>query len=136
MSIVYAVDVAIRTPVHDTELPDRVARAVENLFPEADLTWGDGELRGEAHGLATFAEQLREQAILDVARETLLENREGATTTFRLKKAAAFEGVVNFAVGTVDELGEIEVELTVHDPSFEAYVDHVAPPTEDGEPLT
>ena len=135
MSVVYAVDVTITTPVHETELPDRVERAVHNLFPEADTERTDGQLRGEAHGMETFAERLREQAILDTAREAFFENRGGDTTTFRLKKAAAFEGVVNFAVGSADELGEIHVEVTVRDPSFEAYVDHVAPPTEDGDPL-
>ena len=135
MSVVYAVDVTITTPVHETELPDRVERAVRNLFPEADVERTDGQLRGEAHGMEAFAERLREQAILDTAREAFFENRGGDTTTFRLKKAAAFEGVVNFAVGSADELGEIHVEVTVRDPSFEAYVDHVAPPTEDGDPL-
>ena len=135
MSVVYAVDVTVTTPVHGTELSDRVERAVRNLFPEADIERVDGELRGEAHGMETFAERLREQAILDTAREAFFENRDGNTTEFRLKKAAAFKGVVNFAVGSADELGEIHVEVTVREPSFEAYVDHVAPPTEDGEPV-
>lgn len=133
--MIYAVDVEIQTPIHDTELPDRVERAVRNLFPEADLAFGDGELHGEAHGLETFSELLHEQAILDTARGAFFGNREGNTATFALKKAAAFEGVVNFAVGSPDELGDIEVRVTVRDPSFEAYVDHVAPPTEGGEPL-
>jgi predicted RNA binding protein with dsRBD fold (UPF0201 family) len=133
--MIYAVDVEIRTPVHDTELADRVERAVRNVFPEAELEFVDGEIRGEAHGLETFSELLHEQAILDTARGAFFGNREGATTEFALKKAAAFEGVVNFAVGSPGELGDIEVRVTVHEPSFEAYVDHVAPPTEGGEPL-
>jgi predicted RNA binding protein with dsRBD fold (UPF0201 family) len=133
--MIYAVDVEIRTPIHDTELPDRVERAVRNLFPEAELAYGDGELRGEAHGLETFSELLHEQAILDSARGAFFGNREGNTIAFALKKAAAFEGVVNFAVGSPGELGDIEVRVTVREPSFEAYVDHVAPPTEGGEPV-
>ncbi len=136
MSVVYSVDVEIRTPVKETELPDRVERAVANLFPEAELELVDGELRGEAHGLERFSELLYEQAILDTARGAFFGNRKGNSTTFALKKAAAFEGIVNFAVGSPGELGDIEVYVTVHDPSFEAYVDHVAPPTEDGEPVT
>ena len=136
MTVVYAVDVEIRTPVRETELPDRVERAVANLFPEADLEHVDGKLRGEAHGLEHFSELLHEQAILDTARGAFFGEREGDTATFALKKAAAFEGVVNFAVGSPGELGDIEIRVTVHDPSFEAYVDHVAPPTEDGEPVT
>lgn len=135
MSVVYSVDVEIQTPVHETELSDRVERAVANLFPEADLERLEGELRGEAHGLERFSELLHEQAILDTARGAFFSNREGNTATFALKKAAAFEGIVNFAVGSPGELGDIEVCVTVHEPSFEAYVDHVAPPTEDGEPV-
>lgn len=136
MSVVYSVDVEIRTPVNETELPERVERAVANLFPEAALRHVDGELHGEAHSLERFSELLHEQAILDTARGAFFDDREGDTATFALKKAAAFEGVVNFAVGSPGELGDIGVRVTVHDPSFEAYVDHVAPPTEDGEPMT
>ncbi|MFC7176420.1 RNA-binding domain-containing protein [Halosegnis marinus] len=134
--MIYSVDVEIRTPVRETELPDRVERAVANVFPGADLEHADGELRGEAHGLEGFSELLREQAILDTARGAFFGGREGNTTTFALKKAAAFQGVVNFAVGSPGELGDIEVTVVVHDPDFESYVDHVAPPTEDGEPVT
>ena len=43
--------------------------------------------------------------------------------------------MINFAVGNPDELGDIEVAVTVHDPDVEAYIDHVAPPTEDGTPV-
>jgi predicted RNA binding protein with dsRBD fold (UPF0201 family) len=136
VSVVYSVDVEITTPVNETELLDRVERAVTNLFPEADLEHVDGALRGESHSLEAFSERLHEQAILDTARGAFFGNRDGNTATFALKKAAAFEGVVNFAVGSPGELGDIEVRVTVHDPSFEAYVDHVAPPTEDGEPVT
>jgi len=133
--MIYAVDVELRTPVNDTELEDRVERAVRNVFPEAELELVDGELRGEAHGLERFSELLHEQAILDTARGAFFGNREGNTTEFALKKAAAFEGIVNFAVGSPGELGDVQVRVTVREPSFEAYVDHVAPPTEGGEPL-
>ena len=52
-----------------------------------------------------------------------------------MKKQAEFRGVINFAVGNPDELGDIEVQVTVHDPDVEGVVDHVAPPTEDGTPV-
>ncbi|MFC5971821.1 RNA-binding domain-containing protein [Halomarina salina] len=132
---VYSVDVEIRAPVQPTEVTDRVADAVRELFPNADLREEPGELVGEAHSLDHFSERLREQAILDTARNTFHDTLEGDTFTFRLKKQAAFVGTVNFAVGSEGELGDIFVQVTVRDPDPETYIEHVAPPTEDGVPL-
>ncbi|MFD1513862.1 RNA-binding domain-containing protein [Halomarina rubra] len=132
---VYSVDVEIRAPVEPTEVTDRVADAVRELFPNAELREEPGELVGEAHSLDHFSQRLREQAILDTARNTFEDTLEGDTFTFRLKKQAAFVGTVNFAVGSEGELGDIFVEVTVRDPDPETFVEYVAPPTEDGVPL-
>ena len=162
MTDVYSVDVQITAPVRPTEVTDRVRDAVTNLFPEADVTEGHGELLGEAHGMETFSELLHDQEILDTARGQFLADRRerrdvcvaapdqrhrhvergqfladrrGDTFSFDLKKQAAFQGVVNFAVGDPAELGDIHVRVTVTEPSVEDYIDHVAPPTEDGRPV-
>ncbi|GAB3033040.1 RNA-binding domain-containing protein [Natronobiforma cellulositropha] len=135
MPEIYRVDVEITAPVYDTEVTARVADAVVNLFPNADLEEGPGEIRASAHSLDHFSEALHRQEILDTARSEFFTNRAGESFRFALKKGAAFEGRVNFAVGEEDELGEIEVRVTVHEPTLEAYVDHVAPPTEDGRPI-
>jgi predicted RNA binding protein with dsRBD fold (UPF0201 family) len=132
---VYSVDVQVTAPVMSTEVTDRVRDAVTNLFPEADITEGHGELVGEAHGLERFSELLHEEEILDTARGQFLADHRGDTFAFDLKKQAAFQGVVNFAVGEPAELGDIHVRVTVREPSVEAYIDHVAPPTEDGRPI-
>jgi predicted RNA binding protein with dsRBD fold (UPF0201 family) len=134
--VVYSVDVEIVVPIKDTEVKARVRDTVEGLFPEAEFEEGHGELRGEAHSLEHFSELLHEQQILDTARGQFFADHEGDTFSFDLKKQAAFRGVVNFAVGKPGELGEIHVRVKVRDPSVEAYVDHVAPPTEDGRPIT
>jgi predicted RNA binding protein with dsRBD fold (UPF0201 family) len=135
VSEIYSVDVQITAPVMPTEVTDRVRDAVTNLFPEADIESGHGELLGEAHGLERFSERLHEQEILDTARNRFFDGQQGDTFAFDLKKQAAFQGVVNFAVGEPSELGDIHVRVTVREPSVEAYIDHVAPPTEDGEPV-
>jgi predicted RNA binding protein with dsRBD fold (UPF0201 family) len=135
MTEVYSVDVQVTAPVMPTEVTDRVRDAVTNLFPEAELTEGHGELVGEAHGMEQFSELLHEEEILDTARGQFLADRRGDTFSFDLKKQAAFQGVVNFAVGEPAELGDIHVRVTVREPSVEAYIDHVAPPTEDGRPI-
>jgi hypothetical protein len=133
--VVYSVDVQVTAPVMPTEVTDRVRDAVENLFPEATVEEGHGEILAEAHSLDHFSELLHDQQILDTARGQFFAGREGDSFSFDLKKQAAFRGVVNFAVGNPGELGDIHVRVRVRDPSVEAYVDHVAPETEDGRPV-
>ena len=135
MTDIYRVDVEITAPVYDTEVTSRVADAVANVFPAADLEEGVGEIRAETHSLDHFSELLHRQEILDTARGEFFANREGNTFSFALKKQAAFEDRVNFSVGEPDELGEISVRVRVAEPTLEEYVDHVAPPTEDGRPV-
>ncbi|ELY84628.1 RNA-binding domain-containing protein [Natrinema altunense] len=135
MSEIYRVDVEITAPVYDTEVTSRVLDAVANVFPTADIEEEFGEIRAEAHTLDHFSELLHRQEILDTARGEFFANREGNTFSFALKKQAAFEEYVNFSVGKPDELGEIAVRVRVEEPSLEEYVDHIAPPTEDGRPV-
>jgi len=134
--VIYSVDVQITAPVNDTELADRIADAITNIFPGADVEERHGELVAETHSLDHFSELLHRQEILDTARGELFGNRRGDTLSFDLKKQAAFEGVVNFAVGNPDELGDIHVRIRVEQPDVESFVDHVAPPTEEGKPVT
>jgi hypothetical protein len=133
--VIYSVDVRVLAPVRDTEVPDRVVDAVTNLFPNATVERQQGRVVAEAHSLEAFSERLHDQEILDTARREFARRRSGDSFSFALKKQAAFKGVVNFSVGNPDELGDIEVHVTVNDPSVEAFVDHVAPPTEDGRPV-
>ena len=135
MSAVYSVDVEIAAPVHDTEVTDRVADAVTNLFPGAAVEHHPGELTATVHDLSHFSELLHRQEILDTARGAFFDSLEGDTFAFDLRKQAAFEEAVNFAVGEPDELGELHVRVRVNDPDPESYIDHVAPPTVDGKPV-
>ena len=116
-------------------MTDRVADAVRNVFPNADLTHEAGRLVGEAHSMDRLSERLHEQEILDTARREFHRRASDEGFSFALKKQPAFEGVVNFSVGDPDELGDIEVHVAVHEPDVESYIDHVAPPTEDGRPI-
>jgi predicted RNA binding protein with dsRBD fold (UPF0201 family) len=133
--VIYSIDVEITAPVNDTEVTDRVADAITNLFPEAEIESRPGELRATAHSMEHFSERLHEQAILDTARGAFFGGQAGETFEFELKKQAAFRGVVNFAVGDGSELGEIHVTVRVEEPDVEAFIDHIAPPTEDGQPI-
>ena len=133
--MIYSIDVRIEVPVRDTEVTDRVDDAVRNVFPDAEPVHEDGRLVAEAHTLDAFSDVLHEQEILDTARRVFLRNSTDEGFAFSLKKQAAFEGVVNFAVGESDELGEIDVDVRVREPDVEAFIDYVAPETDEGRPV-
>ena len=125
--MIHRIDVQVTTPLAPTEVRDRVEAAITNLFPGATVREGHGELIAEAHSMERFGARLREQNIVDAAREVLRDGIEVDTIAFDLKKQAAFEGVVNFSVGNPDELGELHVRVRVAEPDAEAFVEYVAP---------
>ncbi len=135
MSGDFDVDVEITAPVQPTEVEDRVAAAIESIFPDAEPEHRHGELTATVDGMAHFSELLHRQAILDTARSVFFENLRGDRFSFQLRKGPALQGVVNFPAGDPSELGDIAVSVRVRDPDVEAYIDHVAPPTEAGEPV-
>jgi predicted RNA binding protein with dsRBD fold (UPF0201 family) len=134
---VYSVDVEIRAPVHATEVDRRVADAIRAVFPDTtpEKRGGEGdapdEMRARTHALDELADRLRERGITDAARGQLRDATDGDRISFRLAKQAAFAGTATFAVDRA-ELGDITVEVRVHDPTAEALVDRLAPPTDDG----
>lgn len=133
--MIYSIDVHIETPVNDTEVTDRVADAIRTVFPNATVEQQPGKLVAETHTLDPFSDVLHEQEILDTARTQFLKNAHSGGFSFALKKQAAFQGVVNFAVGNPDELGDIAVDVVVREPDVETFIDHIAPPTKDGVPV-
>ena len=133
--MIYRVDVRVVAPVNPTEVTERVADAVREIVPSAALREEPGRIVAETHDLDHLSELLHEQSILDTARREFARRADEDGFSFALKKQAAHEGVVNFAVGSPDELGDVEVHVTVHEPSVEAYVDYVAPETVEGEPV-
>jgi predicted RNA binding protein with dsRBD fold (UPF0201 family) len=128
--MIHRIDVQITTPLYPTEVRERVEAAITNLFPTAEVEERHGELVAEAHSMDHFAERLGEQNIVDTAREVFHHNLEGDTFAFDLKKQAAHEGVVNFAVGNPDELGDIHVRVRVEEPDAEAFIDALVPRTD------
>lgn len=132
----YRIDVTVTAPINPTEVEDRVVRAVETIFPTADITTERDRVVAEVHTVEEFADRLREQRILDTARSRLHASRRGDTIEFALKKQAAFHGTVNFSVGNPDELGDLTVAITVHEPDVETFIEYLAPPTDEhGAPI-
>ncbi len=133
--MIHSVEAEITAPVYETEVTDRVVDAIVNIFPKAEPTHRHGEVTATVHDLDHFSELLHRQEILDTARGVFFDDRRGDTFSFRLKKQAAFEGVVNFVVDEPGELGAITVQVRVDEPTVEEYVDYIAPATEDGQPV-
>ncbi|WP_336035686.1 RNA-binding domain-containing protein [Halobacterium yunchengense] len=133
--VVYSVDVEISAPVRPTEVTDRVVDAVTGLFPSAAVETHGSRVTATAHDVETLREQLFEQRILDTARTEFLRNATADGFSFDLKKQAAYEGKVNFSVGSPDELGDVHVDVRVREPGVESFIDYLAPETEDGQPV-
>ena len=121
--------VTIGCPVNPSEDPDKVAAAVINIFPDAELELADGILRGTA-SLDHFSKQIRKQKILDATRGVMLKNMRGNRTWVNLNKQVATVGKVSFADKN-PILGAIEV--CIEDDDIESLIDIVAPVTVDGE---
>jgi uncharacterized protein len=117
--------VHVETPVHATENPEKVVRALRNLFPDLRIGSREGRIVGETEDLDRLRELIRNQRIRDTARRQLLGARRGNRTTVSLSKQAAFVGVVNFAASS--PLGDIVVEIEADD--LDAAIDHVAEST-------
>ncbi len=133
--VLYSVDVQLSAPVEPTEVTDRVAETITQLFPSADVETHGDRVVGETHDVEQFREQLFEQRILDTARKEFLRNSTEEGFSFDLKKQAAYVGKVNFSVGSPDELGDLHVEVAVREPDVESFISYLAPKTEGGEPV-
>lgn len=123
----------VRARVCPTEDPEKVERAVKNLFPletvrEGDLLTGRGDGRG---ALRRLHELLRSQGILDAARHSLEAGLQGKNLRFFLNRQAAYMGLVNFVEEeTKSLLGPIEVEVRGDD--LPSLIGWLAPRTEGG----
>ncbi len=131
---VHRIEATVEAPVKETEVGERVSEAISTLFPESHIEQRDDRVVATTYSLAHFRDRLFEQRILDTARDVFFDRAGPNGFSFELKKGAALEDVVTFSVGTPDELGSIEVAVTVYEPSVEAFLDWFAPRTEDGTP--
>lgn len=133
--MIQQIEVTIETPHNPTEVSDRLVRAITTIFPTADVEVREDAVVGTAHSLSRLSELLHRREILDTARSEFFRDLRPNGFSFTIKKQPATEGVVTFAVGEPGELGEIDVDVRVIEPTPEAVIDDVAPPTEDGRPI-
>jgi len=121
--------VTVSCAVFPSESPEKVRRAVLNIFPDAVIEMIDGNIQATA-SMEHFGEQIRRQKILDTARSVLIKGRNGERSRFNLNKQAAYAGKISFTEERT-VLGTIKVTLEAED--ITSFIEMLAPRTENGE---
>jgi predicted RNA binding protein with dsRBD fold (UPF0201 family) len=112
--------------VRPTEDPEKVRRALLNLFPDAQIEeWEDRMVSSTGNGEA-LRELIIDHHIRDTARAVMLRGKSVGTTRFTLNKQVAYIGKVSFLEGPVT-LGGIEVVIEEDD--IEGLIDYLAEST-------
>ncbi len=119
----------IRVPLRPTEDPEKVRRAILNLFPESEIAIDGGEVVAKTLSLERFETMIRNQRILDSVRHALLAGASPGSTVISLNKQTAFVDRVSLSEGKA-ALGNIEV--TIESEEIERLIDEIAPRTVDG----
>jgi len=124
----------VETPLNPTEDPEKVSRALRNLFPNSTpVIVKTDERRSKLEAtmnrledLENLKSLLRQEAIRDAARRVLLRGVSGSSIVVHLNKQAASAGKASFCE-RYDEspLGPITLTLMAEDP--EQIVDWLAP---------
>ena len=115
----------VETPLRPTENPEKVVRALRNLFPDLQIELTEHRIVGTTANLDRLRELIRNQRIRDTARRQFVAGRRENRTAVSLSKQAASVGVVNFAAAS--PLGDIAVEIESDD--IEAAIDYIAEST-------
>ena len=118
--------VKINTVLFPTEDASKVEAAIKNIFPQAKLVTSEDRIQGTSTEMDTFIELLTKQQIRDSARDILLKDRNGDTTTVLLNKQVASRSKVGFAEPGESSLGNIEVTFKLKE--WEPLIELLTPP--------
>jgi predicted RNA binding protein with dsRBD fold (UPF0201 family) len=122
--------VTVKTPCLPTEDPEKVRKAVLNLFPDSMIEEKDGVITAKTGSLARFNELVRSSRIIDATRRILLRGKQGNSTSFQINKQVAFIGKISYVEEKLP-LGSIEV--SIEDDDLDKLIDVVAPVTVNGK---
>ena len=122
--------ITIKAPCFPTEDPEKVRKAILNLFPDSLVEDEGGAIVAKTGSLGRFKELVRSHRILDATRRMLLRGRQGNGTSFMINKQVAFVGKVSYVEERLP-LGSIEV--CIEDDDLDRLIDEIAPVTVDGE---
>jgi len=126
------IEVAVYSSVRPTERVEKVASAIEKIFPGMimDIRADRIEAYDGLESLRNLHRLLREQSILDTARGVMLRGRVVEAVSFQLNKQAAFMGIVSFPPEE-EPLGSLHVQIM----GGEMAINWLAPETENGVPI-
>ncbi|NYT02820.1 MAG: hypothetical protein GKC10_08725 [Methanosarcinales archaeon] len=126
------IEVQVTAAVKPTERVERVAQAVEQIFPELTMDIRNDRVQGYGglEALKNLHRLLRQERILDTARSVMHRGQVGESVHFRLSKLGAFMGRAGFPPDE-EPLGSIHVQVSGH-PQL---IDWLAPKTENGKPI-
>jgi predicted RNA binding protein with dsRBD fold (UPF0201 family) len=122
--------VTVRTPCLPTEDPEKVRKAVLNLFPESTIEEKGGVIIARTGTLWRFRELVRSHRIIDATRRIMLRGKQGNSTSFLINKQVAFIGKISYVEEKLP-LGSIEV--SIEDDDLDKLIDALAPVTVNGE---
>jgi uncharacterized protein len=122
--------VTVKAPCLPTESPEKVRKAILNLFPDSMVEEGDGAIVAKTGSLARFKELVRSHRIIDATRRILLRGKQGNSTSFMVNKQVAFVGKISYVEERLP-LGSIEI--SIEDDDLDRLIDEVAPVTVNGE---
>jgi len=118
------VDVHVEVEVNPTEDPEKVRRAVENIFGSVEFEvkpHGRGSLliakTKSIDGLTKFYNLLRRERIRDAARGVLFDGLGEKSIVFYLNKQVAYVGHISFSKPVGESpLGPIRVQIRCDNP--------------------
>ncbi len=125
----------VEAEVNPTEAREKVEASIKKIFPTLELNQTENLLFGEStrvEELVRLHQLLRQQAILDSVRATMLRGKRGNVVRLMLNKQAAFVSRVSLTDGE-SPLGPIV--MTLEAPDIERLIDYLAPRTRDGKPI-
>jgi len=122
--------VTVKTPCLPTEDPEKVRKAVLNLFPDSMIEEKDGAIMAKTGSLWRYKELVRSYRIIDATRRILLRGKQGNSTSFLINKQVAFIGKISYVE---EKLPSGSIEVSIEDDNLDKLIDAVAPITINGE---
>ncbi len=107
--------VEINAEVNFTEDPEKVVKAILNIFPKASIKVGESEVVGfvsSLEGLEKLRMMIRSRRIRSTVRMLFSKNISANSITFYINKQAAYMGRLSFyEAGELMALGPIKVRI-------------------------
>lgn len=106
--------IRISCRINPTESPEKVRRALTNMFGEIELIETEVEFTAELEGYLSLRElrvRIAQDKIRTTMRNVLMRWIDGDHLSFGLNRQAAYSGHVSLTLENEDSMGPIHVEI-------------------------